>query len=202
MFATSVSGTRTTITPEHRGMGTGQRAAVITFAAILVGVAVWGITACNRDGDPPPIESAIALASDARLITEDDLPALAEEVGHEVYWAGPQPDTQLEFTSDDTGNVHIRYLTEGTEAGEPSQAYLNIGTYPFEGAYKATRNWANQPPRVKVKEHGGTGFFDPGNPFSVIIAWPEHPNLQVEVYYPAEEKALDYVRSGDIVPVS
>jgi len=36
----------------------------------------------------------------------------------------------------------------------------------------------------------------------VIIAWPEQPDLQVEVYDPVKNRALDIVRSGDIVPVS
>jgi hypothetical protein len=55
---------------------------------------------------------------------------------------------------------------------------------------------------VKVTEHNGVGFYDPSNPYSVIIAWPNQPDLQVEVYDPVKNRALEVVRSGDIVPVS
>lgn len=185
-------------------MSAGQRATVIAFATILVGVAVWGITACNRDGDP---SSAATLTSgmasgEARIVAEDELAALPAEVGHQVFWAGAQTDTELEFSADQAGNVHLRYLTGGAEAGDPNQGYLNIGTYPFSGAYQATRDLANGAGLVKVTEHGGVGFFDPSNPYSVIIAWPDEPNLQVEVYDPERNRALEVVRSGAIVPVS
>jgi hypothetical protein len=184
-------------------MSAGQRVTVLAFAAILVGVAVWGLTACNRDGDPSTGSSEMAMATgDARIVSESDLPGLPSEVGHQVFWAGALSGTKLEFSSDETGNVHLRYLTEDAEAGDAKQSYLNIGSYPFAGAYQATRKLANGPNVVKVTEHGGIGFYDPSNPYSVIIAWPSQPDLQVEVYDPEKNRALDIVRSGDIVPVS
>jgi hypothetical protein len=184
-------------------MSAGQRATVLAFAAILVGVAVWGLTACNRDGDPSTGSSEMAMATgDARIVSESDLASLPSEVGHQVFWAGPLSGTKLEFSSDETGNVHLRYLTEDADAGDAKQSYLNIGSYPFAGAYEATRKLANGPNVVKVTEHGGIGFYDPSNPYSVIIAWQNQPDLQVEVYDPEKNRALEIVRSGDIVPVS
>ena len=198
-----MSGAPTTIKPDTPKMSSGQRAAAIVVAAIMVGAAVWGLTACNRDGDPSSTSSSTAMASgDARIVSEEELAGLPAEVGHEVFWAGPVAGSEIEFANDAAGNVHIRYLTDGAEAGEPTQTYLNIGSYPFEGAYEATRNLSNGEGLVKVTEHGGVGFFDPSNPYSVIIAWPEQPNLQVEVYDPEKNRALEIVRSGDIVPVS
>lgn len=186
------------------GLGGGQRVAVLTFVAVIAGIAVWWMTGCNRDGDPAaPTSAAMAMgAGDARLVTEDELAVLPEEVGHEVYWAGTREGTEIEFTSDESGNVHLRYLTDGAEAGAAGQGFLNIGSYPFAGAYKATRELANVPGLVKVTEHNAVGFFDPANPYSVIVAWPEHPDLQIEVYDPVKNRALEVVRSGDIVPVS
>lgn len=177
---------------------------VLGIAAILVGVAVWGLTACNRDGDPSSASEGVSMANtgDARIVSDDELTGLPEEVGHSLFWAGPKSGTQVEFSSDGTGNVHLRYLTDGAEAGDPNQSYLNIGSYPFAGAYEATRKLAEGPNVVKVTEHEGTGFYDPNNPYSVIIAWPSEPDLQVEVYDPVKNRALEVVRSGDIVPVS
>ena len=185
-------------------MSPAQRGAVIALAALFVGAAVWGLTACNRDGDPssPNAVNASMMSGDARIVAESELSSLPAEVDHEVFWAGAQGGTELEFSSDEAGNVHVRYLTGGAEAGDPSQAFLNIGSYPFAGAYQATRKLAAGQGVVKVNEHGGVGFYDPANPYSVIIAWPDHPDLQVEVYHPVKNQALEVVRSGDIVPVS
>jgi len=182
-------------------MSTGQRAAVIAFAAVLVGAAVWGITACNRDGDPAS-PAAVASSGDARIVSEEELAGLTDEAGHQIFWAGPQDDAATEYSIDSSGNVHVRYLTGGAPAGDPEQGYLNVGTYPFAGAYDATRKLASDPELVRVEEHGGIGFYDPKNRKSVIIAWPEYPDLQVEVYDPVDDRALDFVRGGDIVPVS
>lgn len=201
MFLTSVSGVPTTIKPDAPKMSSSQRAAVLAFAAVIVGVAVWGLTACNRDGDPSSSAST-PISGDARIVSESDLAGLPEEVGHQVFWAGPQSDSEMEFSHDESGNVHLRYLTGGTEAGDPNQGFLNIGTYPFTGAYEATKKLANGPGLVKINEGSGVGFFDPANPYSVIIAWPDQPDLQIEVYDPQPNRALEFVRSGDIVPVS
>ncbi|MCB8914452.1 MAG: hypothetical protein H6532_01270 [Thermoleophilales bacterium] len=198
-----MNGATTTVKPEAPRMSAGQRAMVLGFTAILVGVAVWGLTACNRDGDPSSAATEMSMISgDARIVSEADLAGLPSDVGHQVFWAGPQSDTQLEFSSDETGNVHLRYLTGDAEAGDPNQSFLNIGSYPFAGAYEATRKLANGPNVVKITEHGGVGFYDPANPYSVIIAWPSQPDLQVEVYDPEKNRSLEFVRSGDIVPVS
>jgi hypothetical protein len=184
-------------------MTPGQRAAAIALIAILSGVAAWWVTGCNRDDTSSVTSVPTAMASgDSRIVGEGDLGGLAAEVGHVVFWAGPISDTQVEFSADENGNVHLRYLTDGAEAGDPTQSFLNIGSYPFAGAYEATRKLAERPGLVKVTEHGGVGFYDPANPYSVIIAWREYPDLQVEVYDPEKNRALEVVRSGDIVPVS
>jgi len=198
-----VSGAPTTVKPEAAKMTPIQRVGVLALVAILTGVAAWWVTGGNRDGDPAAATSINTAmdSGDARIVAEDELAGLPAEVGHEVFWAGPQPDTTIEFSSDSAGNVHLRYLTGEAGAGDPNQ-FLNIGSYPFAGAYEATRKLANGPGLTKVTEHGGVGFYDPANPYSVIIAWADQPDLQVEVYDPVKDRALEVVRSGDIVPVS
>ncbi|MBK8294347.1 MAG: hypothetical protein IPK93_06100 [Solirubrobacterales bacterium] len=142
----------------------------------------------------------IGAANGAQIVSADDLEGIPDEVGHSVYWAGEQPNTEIEFSDDESGNVHLRYLTGGAEAGTADQ-FLNVGSYPFEGAFAATKALANQSPRIPVPIDGGVGFYDPKNPFSIIMAFPDEPNLQIEVYHPEKNAALDVVRSGDIVPL-
>ncbi len=186
-------------------MSGGRRAVALAVVGLLVGAAVWGLTRNNRDGDPASpatVSASTMISGEARIVGVGDLASLPAEAGHEVFWAGSRAGTDLEYSQDPTGNVHLRYLTDGAVAGDPNQGFLNIGTYPFSGAYEATRQLSQGAGLVKVAEHGGIGFFDPANPYSVIIAWPGQPDLQVEVYDPVKNRALDIVRSGDIVPVS
>jgi len=192
-----VTGTDSTLAPSDPNLGPGPKALIVIGVALLAGIAVWFLTGCNRDAGG---EVMIGPTNGARIVSADDLDGIPDEVGHSVYWAGERPDAEIEFSDDESGNVHLRYLTGGAEAGTADQ-FLNVGSYPFDGAFKATKALASQLPRKPVPVEGGVGFYDPKNPFSVIMAFPDEPNLQIEVYHPEKNAALDVVRSGDIVPL-
>ncbi len=188
-----------TVAPSDPSFGPGPRVIAVIGIALLAGLTVWFVTGCNRDdtGSVTPD----ALSADARIVPPDEIPSIPDDVGHAVFWAGERPDTDVEMSDDPAGNVHLRYLDEGTEAGTAAQTFLDIGTYPFEGAYQTTRSLASQKSLTQVKLGDGVGFYDSKRPYSVILAFPDEPNLQVEVYHPEEDGALEVVRSGDIVPV-
>lgn len=167
---------------------------MIVTVAVLVGIAVWVVAARTGGGTPPGVG--------ARLIQPGDLTAIGVLAGHPVFWAGSRRGTALEFSDDGAGNVHLRYLDSGAEAGTRTERFLNIGTYPFTGAYRATASLARSKGLTTVRViRGGIGFIDPDRPYSVVLAWPTHPDLQVEVFDPVRYRALRVVRSGDIVPV-
>lgn len=172
------------------------RIVVIAGIAVLLGVAIWAVTG----GGSGPGSAATSPAG-PRLIEAKELAAIGTAIGHPVFWAGMRKDARLEFTDDGSGNVHIRYLDANAQAGDPLQRYLYVGTYPFTGAFEATRALAMSRGLRPVRSGRGIGFIDPSRPFSVVIAWPTHPDLQVEVYDPVEYRALKFVRAGDIVPV-
>ena len=167
--------------------------------ALLSGPTVWFVTGCNRDDTGTAMTAAFT--GDARIVPSDEVSVIPDEVGHEVYWAGERPDTEVEMSDDPAGNVHLRYLTDGAEAGAESQTFLDIGTYPFEGAFQTTRALAAQENLTRVELGEAVGFYDRERPYSVILAFPDQPDLQVEVYHPEKNGALEVVRSGDIVPV-
>jgi hypothetical protein len=195
-----VTGTDSTLAPSDPNLGPGPRVLIVVGVALLAGIAVWFLTGCNRDENNSEVMAGAA--NGARIVSTDDLGGLPDEVGHNVFWAGEKDDTDLEFSDDESGNVHLRYLTDGAEAGTPQQTFLDIGTYPFQGAYETTKNLATQQKLTPVDVgEDGIGFFDPKNPYSVILAFPDEPDLQIEVYHPEKNAALDVVRSGDIVPV-
>ena len=194
-----MTGTDSTLSPSDPNLGPGPRVLIVVGVALFAGILIWFLTGCNRDEGS---DVMVGTANGAHIVSADELDDFPDEVGHNVFWAGERDDTELELSDDETGNVHVRYLTDGAEAGTTEQTYLDIGTYPFEGAYDTTKNLSGQAKLTPVDVgEDGIGFYDPKNPYSVILAFPDEPNLQIEVYHPDKNAALDVVRSGDIVPV-
>jgi len=194
-----VNGNDSKPTPGDLRVGPGSRVLTVIGIALFAGLTVWFVTGCNRDdtgaGTPE------MFGGDSRIVPTDEVASIPDEIGHTVFWAGERPDTEVEMSDDPAGNVHLRYLTGGAEAGAESQTYLDIGTYPFEGAFQTTRALASQENLARVQFGDAVGFFDRQRPYSVILAFPDQPDLQVEVYHPEKNGALGIVRSGDIVPV-
>jgi hypothetical protein len=166
--------------------------------ALIAGAAVWFLTADNRDGSSPLLGSA---SGDPRLIEDGEVQTVQDEVGHAVYWAGERLGTEIELSHDSLGNAHVRYLTGGAEPGAPEQNYLDVGTYPFDGAHDATVKLARQKDLAMVKAGGGIGFYERERPTNVYLVYPDEPDLQIEVFHPQGDGALEIVRSGDIVPM-
>ena len=181
--------------PRH---GPGARVLIVFGVALAAGLAAWLLTSGSRDDGNAA--SAGAAHGESRIVTEDEVDALPGEAGHELFWAGEHQGTELEY-NDTGGNVHLRYLPDGTPAGAPAQTFLDVGTYPFKGAYRATRALAGQKGMIQVDHRNGVGFYDRTRPYSVTMAFHDQPNLQVEVYLPEKNEALKIVRSGDIVPL-
>jgi hypothetical protein len=171
---------------------------MVVGIAVAAGLAVWLLTSDNRDGGQ--IATAGMVGGESRIVPPDEATALPDEAGHALYWAGERPGMELEY-SDSDGNVHIRYLPEGTDPGASEQTFLDVGTYPFKGAYRATKALADQKGMVRVAHRDGVGFYDRSRPYSVTLAYQDQPNLQIEVYLPEKNEALKVVRSGDIVPL-
>lgn len=194
-----MTGTDSTLAPSDPNLGPGPRVLIVIVVALLAGISIWFLTGCNRDGGN---DVMVGPADGAHIVPVADVDGIPGEVGHDVFWAGEQPDSEIELSDDESGNVHVRYLTGDAEAGTTEQTFLDIGTYPFEGAYETTKNLAGQAKLTPVNVgDDGIGFYDPKNPYSVILAFPDEPDLQIEVYHPEKNAALDTVHSGDIVPL-
>jgi hypothetical protein len=188
--------------PDPTPLGTGsigrQKIAMVVGIALLAGVVVWFATSPNRDGANPIVGTA---SGDPKLVGDGEMGRVTEEIGHTVFWAGQRPGTRIEMSHDEIGNAHVRYLTGGAVPGDPDQTYLDIGTYPFNGARAATRNLAGEQGLERITVSGGVGFFDPERPTSVYLVFTDRPDYQVEVYHPDGDGALEVALSGDIVPM-
>jgi hypothetical protein len=184
---------------ELRGVRIGAVIVVAAVAAFLV----WFFV-IRDGGDDNGKEAGPVAATEAEPVaaTEAEIAEAAKENDQEIFWAGQQPSTtDLELTETRGGNVYVRYLTGDAEIGTPKPSYLTVGTYRFPNAFHALQVIAKRPGAVtRDVEDGGLAVTNRSSPTSVYLAYPGE-DVQVEVYDPDPEKALDLVTSGEIRPV-
>lgn len=177
-----------------RSAGWRRRSALIAGVVIVAAVAVWIPSSQNGSG-------AHTALTGPKLFKPVELTAMSGVLGHPVFWAGHRPGARTEFREDAGGNIQVRYLTGMAGDGTVAEGSLNITTYPYPGAYRATLDLARARNIRVVRTNRGIGFLDPKNPYFVVLAWPSHPDLQVKVFDPVRYRALKMVRSGEIVPL-
>ena len=149
--------------------------------------------------EPVPLPAVAAQARGPEAVTEDELIALSQTLGHPIYWAGPREDTTYELTVNSEGSVYVRYLSEGAEVGSKPPA-LTVVTYKLADAYEATKNSASGDAVVIQVPNGGVALHPQGNAHNVHLAYPGE-DVQAEVYSPLPREAPRLVRRGAIVPV-
>ena len=122
----------------HQSDRPGVRIGAVIAVAIAVAVGVWLLFLRDDDESSAPAELGQPFIGSA-----EDIGELADSAGHTVYWAGEQPDSELELTEYEDGRVYVRYLTGGVEAGDPNPSYLTVGSYAFVDAYGALKRLAD-----------------------------------------------------------
>jgi hypothetical protein len=143
-----------------------------------------------------------ALAKPAsRTVSAAELRALADELGHPIYWAGADPESTYELTRTRDGRVYVRYLPPGVRAGDSRADYLTVGTYPQRNAVAQLKARAArlQVTTIDVPE-GGFAYIDKDRPTSAYIAYPGL-DLQVEIYAPDSQETEDILTGRRIRPV-
>ncbi len=121
-------------------------------------------------------------------------------MGHPVYWAGQQAD-RFELTVEPDGNIYIRYLPEGVPVGSRQVSSLTVRTYPYPDAFRTLRRVARQPGAIRDRTpDGGFVVATRAKPTSVYIAYPGM-DLEIEVYDPDADRALEIATSGAIRPI-
>lgn len=171
------------------------RIAAIVVAAVVVGVVVWAIVrgSSSSNSTTPTVRPIAPVA-----LSASGLATLAHSVRQPIYWAGPRSHYLYELHRTPQGNIYIRYLPAGVNAGAPGAGYLTVATYPFKDAYRALEN-------VKGSQHisipnGGVALLAPSYKKSIHLAFP-NVDYQVEAYDPSPVRVLQLVRSGRIRPV-
>jgi hypothetical protein len=167
------------------------RIAAVIAVAVVVAFGAWLIF---RDGDDDG--SPEGPASTAASV--DQLRALPQQTGHEIYWAGRRVESTYELTQTTDGNVFIRYLPSGVSVGDQQPAYLTVGSYPRRNALRGLRRIARRQGSVSFSvNRGGLAVYSRDRPNSVYVAFPGE-DVQVEVYDPSPQRARRLVRNGRI----
>jgi hypothetical protein len=164
----------------------------------LVGVVLVLMAGCGGSKDASRAQPS---SNGTEIVSADSLRTAAAEEATPVYWAGERTDTTLELSQPSKDRTYVRYLTEGAEAGDRRASFLTVGTYAQPNAVAALRRQGNEPGgAISLAPGNATVYFDRTDPRSVYLAYPGVP-VEIEVYDPNFERALQLVNSGQIVAV-
>jgi hypothetical protein len=166
----------------------------LAAAALAAGVLLWVFVVRNNESSTLHVDPIKPVA-----LSASGLRRLSAVVGQPIYWAGPRKHYLYELRRASNGDVFIRYLPPGVDAGAPGNNYLVIATYVLDGALAAlAKEAAGQGVRVSG---GGLALLDQKTHKSVHLAYPK-VNYQVEVFDPSPARALALVTSGQVRPAS
>jgi hypothetical protein len=130
-----------------------------------------------------------------------ELRSLAAELGHPVYWAGPESGSTYELTRTKDGRVYVRYLPRGVRVGDPRADFVTVATYPQPNAVETLRASAAKIRATTIDlPGGGLAYIDTKRPTSAYLAFPD-AGVQVEVYTPDPKRTERLVTSREIEPV-
>jgi hypothetical protein len=168
-------------------------AALIGLGLIAVVLGLMLILDDSDDSKSP------AEAGAAKVVSVEELREAAASGTTPIYWAGSQPEAELELSRPDTTRTFVRYLTDGAEAGDPGADFLTVGTYVDEHPVETLKRQGKEPGGALTTAPGdATVYFDRNDPHSVYVAYPGVA-AQIEVYDPDFKRALQLVKSGQIV---
>jgi hypothetical protein len=173
------------------------RSGAVISVALLAAFVVW-LVAIRDEGEA--VEST-GSGSGPVAMTEDEIVDLASELGHPIFWAGPQGDAELEVTQSPGGQVQVRYLTGGAQVGSPQGDFLVVGTYPISDAQTLLEGAAEREGALEGETpDGDLVVTNEDSPSNVHLADASN-DLQIEVYDPDPERAFELATGGDIVPI-
>ena len=129
----AVTATAASVPRRRRRPRRGMVLALVLAVLLAAGGAFAAVT-LTRDEAP-----ALPTPGKPALLTAGVLSRVAASAGHDVYGIAAPAGTRPEVTRSSSGEVWVRYLSDGAKLGDPRAAYLTIGTYPRAGALAAAK---------------------------------------------------------------
>ncbi len=174
----------------------------IVLAVILIALVAWLATrGSDDDGSSEP--AAPAAAAGPRIVSGDELSEAAEDLGQPVYWAGEIDGTELELVElgGAEGGVQVRYVPEGSAAGETAEDTLTVGSYPLADPQKSLEGFAKRPESTEISGKDGQELVISSEAPTSVYFVPSGNEVQVEVYAPTAKRALTLASSGQVEQV-
>jgi hypothetical protein len=174
------------------------RIGAVIAVALAIAFVVWLVAVRGSGSSKAKITSISPTAA-----TPDRLRALAKDVGHPIYWAGPAENMTYELTETSSGRIFVRYLPEGVPVGTSRSGYTIVGTYPVDDAYDVLNGLARKSGESSFPApRGGFAVFGKETSTNIYLAYPDEKNVQIEVYDPSPKQARSLIDSGRIAPVN
>ena len=168
---------------------------------VVVGILIGAIALLGGDSGGGSSEGS-ETESETVALSESELLAKASDFSHPLYWVGPRPGTEsYELHSTSDGQVYIRYLTDGAEAGDPHSDLLAIGTYPVADAKQALQKAQKESAGQELTRHEGYEALSDSGEDNAYVVFDDQPELQIEIYSPHPGEAAELATSGSLKPL-
>ena len=173
----------------------GVLVAVLAIVAIaLTAFFVWPALSPTNSSTAGPSATGVSWPA---LVTEGELRTFGAANGP-VYWAGPKDGVEYELTITESGTFYVRYLTDGAAAGDTSNDFLSVATYPNIDGYDNLVQAGAQDDAVSTLTDGGALIVTTSAaPLSTYFSF-EGVGFQVEVYSPDSGGSLALVEDGTV----
>jgi hypothetical protein len=187
--------------PTGSGQADGNRRLLrigVVALALIAGLVAWIAVKGDDEETTPAASSGV----EAKIVSASELEELTASSGHAVYWAGEIPGKEIEASESPEGNFQIRYLEQGTAAGEGSSAVLTIGSYPMSDPAAALEGFVERNGSLtRESDDGREVAVSAEKPTSVYFTGADG-DVQVEVYDPDYQRAMRLALSDQVQPVS
>ena len=144
------------------------------------------------------VKVRVPVALDPVQAPTAELKAVSKALRQPIYWAGPRKGFHYELTRSTDGNVFVRYLPHGVQAGDRPGKLLIVATYRLRDAYGHLKRYANG--KAVAGPNGSIYVASHDSPTSVYVAFP-NVDYEIEVYDPSPKVARAIAASGQIRPV-
>lgn len=171
-----------------------SRSLVLRGIAILA-LLVLLVVLLTRDDDGDSEAGA------PEIVTAAELSEFAADADRPVYWVGgAEEGVEYELKETSEGEVHVRYLEEGTEPGDGT--FLTVVTYPAADGVAALERSADSREGLELgrTKNGAVLLIDPESPKNANLAYPGD-DVHIEVFSPVPGEALRLAVGGKVEPV-
>jgi hypothetical protein len=171
-------------------------ASITAVITIILTLSFSSLFATN----PLDTTTLAARISGGVALSEGELKDVVQQLGENVYWAGPVRGAKYTINAQNVGAIYVRYLPDGKGISDTSPKYRVIATYKEANGYDATLAAGNQANGVSVVRPDKLGvlYYNKNTPTNVYLAFKSAP-YQIEIFDPSAEVALALANDTDKV---